>query len=81
MYEAGKILHSLPAELQLRRYSAGRSNKLMTYSLNYTDLNAMIRLWMHGQTSCKTRIIAESAKKAKMLYKIGTWHALGVLDC
>ncbi len=26
MYEAGKILHSL---LQLRRYSAGRSNKLM----------------------------------------------------
>ncbi len=47
MYEAGKILHSLPAELQLRRYSAGRSNKLMnteTYSLNYTDLNAMTRL-------------------------------------
>ncbi len=31
MYEAGKILHSLPAELQLRRYSAGRSNKLMSY--------------------------------------------------
>ncbi len=84
MYEAGKILHSLPAELQLRRYSAGRSNKLMnteTYSLNYTDLNAMTRLWMHGQTSSKTRIIAESAKKANMLYKIGTWHALGVLDC
>ncbi len=62
-------MHSLPAELQLRRYSAGRSNKLMnteTYSLNYTDLNAMTR---HGQTSSKTRIIA---KKAKMLYKIGT---------
>ena len=39
-----------------------------------------LRLWMHGQTSSKTRIIAESAKKAQMLYKIGTWHALGVLD-
>ncbi len=47
MYEAGKILHSLPAELQLRQYSAGRSNKLMnteTYSLNYTRLWQAVRL-------------------------------------
>ncbi len=44
--EARFSMHSLPVEAQLRREQAG-AIKLMnteTYSLNYTDLNAMTRL-------------------------------------
>ncbi len=44
--------------------------KTETYSLNYTDFNATTRLAMHGQTCSRTRIIAESVKKARVLYKL-----------